>query len=561
MLGAPPTAPNGSVEHWIEELAPLGDRTLKVIWDVSNKCNLRCRMCHFSHDDVFYRTAQYTSPALFERIAAQALPLAHTLILSASNEPLMSPHFVEILKIAARYRVPDLLFLTNGQLLSPRIAEAVIESGVTQVQISIDGATKETYESIRRGARFERLLRNLEFLSERKRQLGRARPRLQFNIVLMRKNLEELPLFVDLAEKLGVEWIAARHLLMMDGLGMEEETLARDPAQANLHFQRFFRRVEESKTVTVIEFPDFFNGAGLTPDSGGLAATGTNVISTAPSERAVAAPSIEKISPSRRAPRSIAGKILREIERIPRNFRRAFGRPQPPPAVRPKTRKFAALPFGSVDRPPTGSDTETNNAIELGGWALDRIQIARVTIERDSFPGEPGRNTRGLVEIGQARILNGSRPDVGVVFPLYPHTCRAGWSFELRREMISSADKFQTVIHVIAHAVDGRNAEIGQRPIVFSRESSARPYLFCSKPFDSLFVDSKGDVNPYPDCRPERPFGSLKEESASLRRIWFGEDFQKLRRQIIERDPPPMCLTCAYFINRNVDDPQYFTTR
>ena len=561
MFGSPPKASNGSVEQWIQALAPFADRTLKVIWDVSNKCNLRCRMCHFSHDEVFYRAAQYTSPAMFERIAAQALPIAHTLILSASNEPLMSPHFAEILEIAARYGVPDILFLTNGQLLSRRIAEAVIESGVTQVQISIDGATKETYESIRRGARFERLLRNLEFLSERKRQLGRARPRLQFNIVLMRKNLEELPLFVDLAEKLGVEWIAARHLLMMDGLGMEEETLARDPAEANLHFQRFFRRVEESKTVTVIEFPDFFNSAELTPASFALAAIDTNAMATTPGEPVVAGPAIEKPFPSIPARHSIMGKIIREIRRIPRNFCRAFGRRRPSPPARPKTKKFAALPFGSVDRPPQGSDTQTNNAIELAGWALDRIQIARVTIEREPLPIDSALNGRGLVELGEARLLNGSRPDVGVVFPLYPHLHRAGWSFELQREMISTAEKFQAVIHVIAHGVDGRSAEIGQREIGFSRGPSAKPYLFCSKPFDSLFIDSRGDVRPYPDCRPVKPFGSLTEDGASLRSIWFGEDFGELRRRIIERDPPPMCLTCAYFINRNVDDPQYFIPR
>jgi hypothetical protein len=192
---------------------------------------------------------------------------------------------------------------------------------------------------------------------------------------------------------------------------------------------------------------------------------------------------------------------------------------------------------------------------------LDRIGIARVTIETAPISNDSPLNERGLIELGEARILNGSRPDAGITFPLYPHSYRAGWMFELRREMISGAEKFRTVVHVVAHAVDGRSAEIGQRSIVFSHDKFARPYLFCSKPFDSLFIDSKGDVRSYPDCRPARPFGSLAGDGASLRQIWFGEDFRKLRQQIIDRDPPPMCLTCAYFINRNVDDPKYFIPR
>src|SRR6266446_2571460 len=197
MYGAPPAKGAITALGWARDLAPLGTRKLKVIWDVSNKCNLRCRMCHFSFDDVFFREAEYIKPTLFEKIAESVLPLAHTLILSAGNEPLTSPFFTELLKISAKYSIPNVLFITNGQRLRPKVADAVIESGVTQVQISIDGATKDTYEYVRRGARFDRLIHNIEYITERKRKLGTHLPQLQFNLVLMRRNLHELDQFVD----------------------------------------------------------------------------------------------------------------------------------------------------------------------------------------------------------------------------------------------------------------------------------------------------------------------------------------------------------------------------
>jgi MoaA/NifB/PqqE/SkfB family radical SAM enzyme len=582
MYGSLPQTVDGLQNDWATELAPYGERRLKVIWDISNKCNLRCRMCHFSFDDVFYRPANHTSLALFERSAESALPLAHTLVLSASNEPLMSPHFIDILKIAARYSVPEFLFLTNGQLLSAKIADAILETGVTQVQISIDGATKETYEYIRRGAQFDRLVRNLEYLSARKRELGRSSPRLQFNVVLMQRNLEELHLFVDLAEKVGVEWIAARHLLMVKGLEMEGETLARDRDRANFHFQRFFQRVEQSKTVTVIGFPDFFDGAQLTPaapSAHDTEALGNHLGDRAGKDEAIAAKPPKPRGKQREEPmqvgvgapkrrgefrpaveRSIAEKIIREIGRIPRNFQRALVGDKSPVVARSKRKDLGPPPFGSVDH-PADVETHANNAIQIEGWALHRRQIARVTIEREPFDDDQIINRRRFVELGEARILIGSRPDVGVAYPLYPYAYRAGWSFELRREMISTEESFRVIIHAIAHSVDGRSADIGKRVLSFSSERAAKPYLFCSKPFDSLFIDSKGDVRPYPDCRPERPFGSLAEGATSLRDIWFGKDFKTLRQRIIDRDPPPMCLTCAYFINRNVDDPDYFMPR
>lgn len=521
MYGLPPEfADGGNSGKWATELAPYERHKLKVILDVSNKCNLRCRMCHFSFDDVFYRPAQHMHPEMFKQMADSVLPFAHTVILSAGNEPLMSPWFSDILKICAPYQVPNLLFITNAQLLNERIAEAILESGVTQVQISADGATRETYEYIRRGASFDRLLQNLKYLSARKRTL----PLLQFNVVLMRRNLEELEKYVDLAEEVGVEWIAARHLLVVKGLDMESESLSGDRERANYFFERFLRRVDRSNSVTVIEFPDFFDGYQMTAQA---------------SEEPASSPAIcDAIPASGARPEAEAGKAASS------------------------ERSLTQVPFGYVDL-PADTETQVNNAIQFVGWALDDVQVVRVSIQREPLASDAATdiNRLGFIEIGEAKMLNGSRPDVARAFPLHPHNYRAGWSFELRRDFISQEQCFKTVIHIVAHNAAGLDAEIGRKTITFSTNETAKPYLFCSKPFDSVYIDSKGNVNPYPDCRPVKPFGSLADEGASIRDIWFGKDFTELRQRIIDRDPPPMCLSCAYFINRNVGDQAYFVPR
>ncbi len=219
-------------------------------------------------------------------------------------------------------------------------------------------------------------------------------------------------------------------------------------------------------------------------------------------------------------------------------------------------------PIGFVDL-PAETETTASNAVVLMGWALDRKAVRKVSIEREPRPGDkPGDlNPRGMVTVGEAAILNGERPDVSAAYPDYPHLYRAQWSFELRREAISQRDKFRIALHAIAQNDDGLVTDLGKREIHFELADAAPPYLFCARPFDSVFVDAFGDVYPYPDCRPERPFGSLAVKGASFEDIWFGRDFMDLRQRIIDRDPPPMCTTCAHFINRNVDDLDYFRPR
>jgi MoaA/NifB/PqqE/SkfB family radical SAM enzyme len=75
---------------------------------------------------------------------------------------------------------------------------------VHQLCISIDGATKETYESIRIGGKFDKLMSNIKALNAAKEDLSSRLPKIWFNITLMRSNIRELPHLVKLAHTLQV---------------------------------------------------------------------------------------------------------------------------------------------------------------------------------------------------------------------------------------------------------------------------------------------------------------------------------------------------------------------
>lgn len=236
-------------------------RFMTVVMDISNKCNLRCRMCYFSFDRYFKAKPVYLRPETFRKISGKLLPYARTLTLSCGSEPLTSPFFIEILKEAAKYRVPFVDFATSGTLLTEKYADALIEHGVTDVMFSVDAATKETYEYIRRGASFDRLLRNIKYLSDQKKLLRSSIPRLRFNMTLMKLNIHEIEDLVVLAADLGVTQLDFRHLVVYKGLGTEQESLVHYKDLSDYWLDRARQKAEELG-LEIVMCPENFKKNG-----------------------------------------------------------------------------------------------------------------------------------------------------------------------------------------------------------------------------------------------------------------------------------------------------------
>ena len=213
----------------------LGIRPLKLEMDVVNQCNLRCVMCHFSNPEFYRRRKEDLAPEAFARIADQVFPLCSQVSLSISTEPLMHRGLAGLLERLPAYRVPWVYLHTNGQLLDEAIIERFIATGFNQLSISIDAATQATYERIRVGGKFSRLLDNLAALNRAKREHGSSLPRLFFNVVLMRSNIRELPAIVRLAREHEVTGVAAVHLMPFEqaAVDAERESLAADPELCN----------------------------------------------------------------------------------------------------------------------------------------------------------------------------------------------------------------------------------------------------------------------------------------------------------------------------------------
>lgn len=201
-------------------------RDLTIALDVTERCNLKCIMCHFSTVDRLpfppYDDYDANMPVpLFEQIAAEYFPRAWRVALGCAAEPLMHPRFAELLAIAGRYRIPDLWFPTNLLPLTPKTADAIGRAGVRTVAVSIDGTTRETYERIRAGATWARL-------HEKLRMLRGVRIRMIFTwMQANRAELREVPAF---AQSIGAKELDVRYVSPTDGVDNTAQFITADDA-------------------------------------------------------------------------------------------------------------------------------------------------------------------------------------------------------------------------------------------------------------------------------------------------------------------------------------------
>jgi wyosine [tRNA(Phe)-imidazoG37] synthetase (radical SAM superfamily) len=134
-------------------------------------CNLHCITCR---DDVIGNTAEKTE-ALDALIETHFLPLlkdAKTVALNGDGELFASKHCRRLVKeIAERYPHIKFAICSNGVMCDEKnCAELGILDRIVSVQISVNAAIKETYDKIMLGGSFDRVRRNIEWLSGLKKE-------------------------------------------------------------------------------------------------------------------------------------------------------------------------------------------------------------------------------------------------------------------------------------------------------------------------------------------------------------------------------------------------------
>lgn len=168
--------------------------------DATTQCNLKCEMC------ALYNLPESQKGNLsFEnfRRMVRMIPNSRSRLIEfpGRGEPLLNPEIIKILKYAKERGFKTCVY-TNGTLINKTNVKE-LASYVDFMHFSVSGAKKETYESIHRGARFDKLMNNI-FLFVKTRTELKTQNRVIINFVASNQNYLELSDMVTLARELNV---------------------------------------------------------------------------------------------------------------------------------------------------------------------------------------------------------------------------------------------------------------------------------------------------------------------------------------------------------------------
>ena len=191
----------------------MGQRPIHIQLEPTTYCNLNCKACTRL---TFLQQFRHLRLEQFTQIAAQIRPLK--ISLSGAGEPFLNPELFEMIRFAKSMGC-SINTTTNCTLLTPELCAQIVQSGLDLLKISIDGATRATYQQSRREDRFEQVIAGIRALTRAKQERGSATPFIRFNYVIFAENYHELAETVKLAERLGVNAIYFQPLEL---IGIEE---------------------------------------------------------------------------------------------------------------------------------------------------------------------------------------------------------------------------------------------------------------------------------------------------------------------------------------------------
>ncbi len=183
------------------------------LWiEPTNICNLQCIHCPTGLG--LDREGGFIDMDLVESIIEQARDARPLIYFHLGGESLLHKQLPEIIRKARTAGMPTAMF-TNAKVLDYRHAGPLIASGLEWLGFSFDGLDRTTYESIRRGGKFDKVLANIFKFLEMRSDFGSATPYTYMSIV---------DLAPDRTAEVQQEWDDLESRLLAAGLNHLEVT-------------------------------------------------------------------------------------------------------------------------------------------------------------------------------------------------------------------------------------------------------------------------------------------------------------------------------------------------
>ncbi len=170
----------------------------------TNYCNLKCPLCP-SGNGMMVRNKGMMDLELFKKLIDTTKKTLFLTMFWNQGEPFMNKTLMEQIKYAHDNKIATVVSTNGHYINNSNEARSVIDSGLSELIISLDGASKESYLKYRIGGDFDKVLNAIRTLSAEKKKTGALNPIIHLQFLLFKHNQHEINRIDQMAADLGVD--------------------------------------------------------------------------------------------------------------------------------------------------------------------------------------------------------------------------------------------------------------------------------------------------------------------------------------------------------------------
>lgn len=206
-----------------------GEFPLNLNIEVTTHCNLACTFCTqptLTKDQLGNMPWELYTQVIDEG-EHYHVPAAN---LNGLGEPLLLRRLPDMIAYAKQRGILDVMFHTNGTIMTESLARALIESGLDRIIFSVDSPDKATYEAMRLRSTWDTVVTNVRFFAEMRSRMGRTTPLIRTTMVVTDKTAHQVPDFVTfwkpIADQITLQDLTWRTKILENGEWQNREQSA-----------------------------------------------------------------------------------------------------------------------------------------------------------------------------------------------------------------------------------------------------------------------------------------------------------------------------------------------
>lgn len=194
--------------------AQISGLPISLAIEPTTACNLRCPECP-SGLRSFTRPTGTMKQHAFKGIIDELAPSVSYLTFYFQGEPYLNPDFLEMVRHSVSRKIYTATS-TNAHFLDDENARKTVESGLSRLIISIDGATQDTYVSYRKEGNLDKVLEGTRNIVKWKKKLKSHTPMIVWQFLVVAPNEHEIPVIQKMAKEYDVDKVALKTAQIYD---------------------------------------------------------------------------------------------------------------------------------------------------------------------------------------------------------------------------------------------------------------------------------------------------------------------------------------------------------